>query len=189
MHKQKMMGLLICLLTLQGCVAAFIAGATAGGLVVYDQRSFEMINTDNTIRHKGQVWLAKDPVFKGSHITLSSFNRIVLLTGQTPKASVRVTAEKLAHSIPNVKRVYNEITIGQPTSIAQRTMDTWITTAIKTQMLTKKGLRSGSIKVITENSTVFLMGKVTHDQANIAVDIARRTDDVRKVVKVFQYVD
>ncbi|MDP1614697.1 MAG: BON domain-containing protein, partial [Methylococcales bacterium] len=111
----------------------------------------------------------------------------VLLTGQTPAASLRVLAEKIAKSTPHVLRVYNEISIGQPTDLAVRGRDTWITTEIRSRLLTCKGLESGSIRVVTENGVVFLLGIVTHEQANLAVNVVRQVNDVRQVVKVFKY--
>jgi osmotically-inducible protein OsmY len=95
----------------------------------------------------------------------------------------------LAHSVADVKRIYNEITIQGPTSSLTRTSDAWITTKIKSQMLATDDLQSGTIKVLTENGAVYLMGVVTHDQADMSVDIARQVSGVQKVVKIFQYTD
>jgi len=187
--KQYRLGIIVLsFILLSGCVAAFMAGAAAGGLVVSDQRDAQTISDDSFIRHRIEVRVVKDPAFKNSHIIISSFNRIVLLAGETPAASLKVTAEKIAQSTPDVKRVYNEITIEPPVSLAVQSKDTWITSAVKTEMLAKPGLHSGSIKVITENGTVFLMGLVSRSQAEMAVDVARRVDGVRRVVKVFEYL-
>ncbi|GGI86698.1 BON domain-containing protein [Legionella impletisoli] len=172
---------------LSGCIAVVAAGA-AGGLIVYDKRSVVMIEKDARIFHVVHKTIVTNPKFNDSHIDVTSFNQVVLLTGQTPAASLKVLAEKIARQTPNVERVYNEITIGYPTSLSQRSQDTWITSQVRTQMLTKKGLESGSIRVVTENSVVYLMGIVTHKQANLAVDVARQVNGVTKVVKVFRYI-
>lgn len=182
----------ICLLLasniLAGCVGAFLAGAAAGGLIVYDRRSIATAATDQKIRHRLIRTIARDPAFQNSHIVVSSFNRVVLLAGQTPLASVRAQADRIAHATPDVKRVFNEIEIASPSSSMTRSSDSWITTKVKSKMLTTSGLHSSQIKVVTENGTVFLMGEVTQAQASLAVDVARRVGGVQKIVKVFSYV-
>lgn len=171
---------------LSACVAAVVAGATAGA-VIYDGRGFVVLERDTRIFHVVHKTIMTDPRFRSSHISVTSFNEAVLLTGQTPVASLRVLAEKIAKATPHVLRVYNEISIGQPTELAVRAQDTWITTEIRSRLLTCKGLESGSIRVVTENGVVFLMGIVTHEQANLAVNVVRHVNGVRQVVKVFKY--
>ena len=172
---------------LTGCVVAVVAGA-ASSLVVYDKRTVAMIEKDARIFHLVHTNLIKDPRFKDSRIVVSSFNEVVLLVGQTPVASLRAVAERVAQQTPNVHRVYNEITIDYPLPISQQSKDTWITGQVRSKMLSKKGLESGSIRVITENSVVYLMGIATAEQANLSVSVARQVKGVRKVVKVFQYI-
>ncbi|CDZ76177.1 outer membrane lipoprotein [Legionella massiliensis] len=177
--------LVSCLLS--GCVAAVVAGAAAG-MVGYDRRSVTTIESDTRIFHKVHTAIVKDPRFRDSRIIVSSFNRVVLLVGQTPAASLRVLAEKIAQSTPNVTRVYDEISVDYPLPISQRTKDAWITSQARSMMLTQKGLESGSIRIVTEKGVVYLMGIVTHEQADLAVHVARQVKGVRKVVKVFQYI-
>lgn len=172
---------------LSGCVAAVVAGAAAG-LVVYDRRTVVTLESDARIFHLVHTAVVTDPRLRGSRILVSSFNQVVLLVGQTPSASLRVLAEKIAQKTPGVRRVYDEISIGQPIPIVQRTKDTWITGQVRSAMLTKKGLESGSIRIVTENGVVYLMGIATHEQANLAVLVARQVQGVQKVVKVFQYI-
>lgn len=185
----KIKAIAVCLIAslLTGCVAAVVAGA-ATGLVVYDRRSVTMIERDARIFHVVHTAIVSDPRFHGSHIVVSSFNQVVLLSGETPIASLRGVAQKIAQTTPNVRRVYNEVVVGQPSLLTERSKDVWITGEVRTRLLTKKGLESGSIRVITENEVVFLMGIATAEQANLAVDVAREVGGVRKVVKVFQYI-
>jgi osmotically-inducible protein OsmY len=181
--------ILLPIVLLSGCVAAaFMAGTSAGGLVVSDQRDWKTRNEDSYIEHRLDVNIIQDPEFKTSNLDLSVFDGVVLLVGQTSAASLKVQAEKIAQSTPNVKKVYNEITVGPSISFGQKSQDVWLTSAVKSALLVKSGLRSGSIKVITENNTVYLMGLVTKEQADLAVDGARRVDGVRSVVKVFEYL-
>ena len=117
-----------------------------------------------------------------------SFNQTVLLIGQTPTASLRVLAEKIVQNTPSVRRVYDEISVGYPLSLSTRAKDTLVTGQVRSYMLNKKGLESGSIRIVTEGGVVYLMGIATHEQANLAVDVARQVKGVQKVVKIFQYI-
>lgn len=176
-------------LSLQGCI--FVAGAAAGAAaiaVVYDHRTLENTVQDTQIANKVSDKIRTVPVLKNdSHVEVTSFNRVVLLTGEAPNQEARQQAEEMARSVPDVTRIYNQITIEGPTSALTRTSDSWITTKIKSQMLATEDLKSSGIKVITENGVVYLMGNVKRNQAEIAVDIARQVSGVQKVVKIFQY--
>lgn len=187
---KKTLALIALCLTLEGCI--FVVGAAAGAAAVaavYDHRTIERTLEDtqiaNTITERLKT--ASLTSWEQSHLEITTFNHVVLLSGETPFASYREQAEEIAKSVRDVQKVYNQITVQQPTSPLTRTSDTWITTKIKTLMLANEDLKSGSIKVITENGTVFLMGNVTQSQADIAVDIARKAAGVQKVIKIFQY--
>lgn len=185
--------LLISLLSfsLQGCF--FVAGAAAGAAVVgvvYDHRKFENILEDQNISNAVVNRISTDASLSDKvHVDVTAFNHIVLLTGEAPTADMRQQVENIAHSTQGVSKVYNEITVQGPTSTLTRTSDSWITTKIKSQMLATKDLKSGTIKVVTENGSVYLMGIVSHAQADMAVDIARQVAGVQRVVKIFQYTD
>jgi osmotically-inducible protein OsmY len=174
---------------LEGCF--FVAGAAAGAAgvaVVYDHRKVEKIIQDQRIRNAIADKIAANvELHNNSHIEVTCFNQIVLLTGQATSEQFRQQAETLAQETPEVTRVYNQTTIKGPTSSLTRASDSWITAKIKTQMLATEGLKSGTIKVVTENGNVYLMGMVTRDQADMAVDIAREVSGVQRVVKIFQY--
>lgn len=186
---KKIISLIGLTLSLQGCI--FIAGAAAGAAaiaVVYDHRTIENTIQDtkvsNAIVHK----IRMVPELRDeSHIEVTAFNNLILLTGETPNPAWRQQAEDLAKSESNISRVYNQISLQGPTSSLTRTSDSWITTKIKTQMLATDNLKSSSIKVVTENGVVYLIGSVNLTQADIAVDIARQVSGVQKVVKIFQY--
>lgn len=185
--KRVVMLLLVVSIMLTGCVAAVVAGA-ATGLVVYDRRSVSMIERDARIFHLVHKTIVTDPSFRNSHVVVTVFNQAVLLVGETPIASLRNVAERIAQNTPYVRRVYNEITVDNPIMLTEQSHDAWITGEVRAHLLGKKGLESGSIRVVTENQVVYLMGIATLEQASLAVDVARKTNGVRKVVKVFQYV-
>ena len=180
-------------LSLMTSSCIFVAGAAAGAAaiaVVYDHRTIENTLDDTRIANKIANKIKHTEVLdEESHVEVTVFNQVVLLTGETPDPAWRMRAEELAKQVRGVTRVYNQITIEGPTSTLTRTSDSWITTKIKSQMLANQDLKSSSIKVVTENGAVFLMGIVNRDQADIAVDLARQVSGVQKVVKIFQYAN
>lgn len=175
--------------SLQGCI--FVAGAAAGAAavtVVYDHRKLAKILTDQELTKKiSDKFSASREFREKNHIEVTCFNRVVLLTGEARNAQYRQQAEEMARSVPDVGRIYNEITVQMPTSSFVRTSDSWITTKIKTEMLATKDLQSSTVKVVTENGSVYLMGIVNREQADMVVDIARQVAGVQRVVKIFQY--
>src|SRR3990167_2524178 len=180
---------LICMaFSLQSC---FVAGAAAGAAaiaMVYDHRSISNTIDDTKLANKIAAKIKADKkLWQESHIEVTIFNHVVLLTGQTPKPEWKQFAGEAAKSTPDIDKVYNQLSIEGPTSSLTRTSDSWITTKIRTLMLSNQDLKSSSIKVVTENGVVYLMGMVSETQADIAVDIARKADGVQRVIKVFIY--
>lgn len=187
---KKLLTIAALALSLQGCI--LVVGAAAGAAAVagiYDHRKVEAIATDQKITNDTVDRINAIPGLKdNNHISVATFNQVVLLTGEAT-ADARQQAEAAANSVPNVVKVYNQIEIKGVSSSLTRTSDAWITAKIKTQMLATKDLKSGTIKVVTEDGTVYLMGIVSHEQADGAVSIARQVAGVQKVMKIFQYND
>ena len=176
-------------LMLSGCVpAALLVGATAGGAIVYDKRPLKEMNADHRAKQIADYRLEHDRLINSKcHISVSTYYGIMLLVGQAPTPELKQQAYNLVKNIPNVSRIYNEITIAPPSLVGQRTRDAWITSKARSKMLLQSGLRSTDIKVVTENGVVYLMGRVSHQQANLASNVVRRISGVTKVVKVFEY--
>ena len=59
---------------------------------------------------------------------------------------------------------------------------------MKEKFVTENRFQANYVKVVTENSVVYLMGSVSQKEAEDAVEIARNTSGVTKVVKVFEYL-
>jgi len=189
MKKIISLGLLASALSLTACgTGVVVASATAGGSIVYDHRDFSTQIDDKTIVYKvKQQYVNNKAIMNDAHISVTSFNHVVLLVGQAPNAGVRSEAVKIAQSTPKVRRVFNRIKIAPHATIKQATNDTWITTKVKADMLAEKGLQSTQIKVVTEKRTTYLMGLVSRKQAGIATNVARHVSGVNKVVKLFEY--
>lgn len=185
---KKLSVLLTLLVFLSSCIpVAVLVGATVGGAVIYDKRTTEVIVQDQRAGATLQQKILKTPELKNTHIVIATFNHIMLLAGQVSTEEQKNLVYQMATNTKYVSRVYNQITIGPVSSRWQRTKDAWITTKVKSELLAKPGLHSTEIKVVTEDGTVYLMGKLSHQQADMATDITRKIDGVRTVVKVFEY--
>lgn len=186
---RKIFVILILSLGLSGCIAgAFVAGsATTGGLVT-DPRPISTIKSDEEINFRINRKLANDPVLNAeTHIAAVSYNQVILLTGQAYDEELKVKAEQYAKSIPQVRRVFNEIVLGIPTTIYRRARDVAITSTVKTKMFANRALKSNNFKIVTENGVVYILGVATSKQADLAVSIARESSGVKKVVKLIEY--
>ena len=181
----------ICVISLlQGCVAALIGGGAIATKVGTDPRTAGTQIDDETLEFKVENAIEKDAQIKSeARINAVSYNGRVLLIGQVPSEGVKETATELAKGVEGVNDVYNELTVGQKISIGQISKDSWITTQVKSKMLVDNRVKSTDVKVITENGQVFLLGSLTHSQADAAEDIASRISGVQKVVKVFKYLN
>ncbi|MBG6288890.1 BON domain-containing protein [Pseudomonas nitroreducens] len=146
---------------------------------------------DSLIETKVAVNVAKaDPdLDRNSHIVVISYNGVVLLAGQTPRADLKNKAEQAAKEVQKVKTVHNELQILQPSSLAARSNDTWLTTKIKSQMLADANVPSTRIKVLTENGIVYMLGLVTRKEGDLATQVVQGVDGVQKIVRLFEYID
>ncbi|QXI39367.1 BON domain-containing protein [Pseudomonas xantholysinigenes] len=185
-----LMALTLCL-GLSGCSSVL---TSARNSPIEDDRGTRTIGSkidDSLIETKVSVNIAKanPDLDKGSHIVVSSYNGVVLLAGQTPRADLKSLAEQTAGQVQRVKKVHNELQVMQPSSILARNNDAWLTTKIKTQMLTDESVPSSRIKVITENGIVYLLGLVRQQEANAATNVVQGVSGVQKIVKLFEYID
>jgi osmotically-inducible protein OsmY len=172
-------------LPLYGCVSTAITGAN----VVYNRNSLEKTASDYYLSLSIEHNIDTSSQIAIPHsIDVTTFHRVVLLTGEVPNDNAQQTAINIAKNTPHVIRVFNALTIGPPLSAAAAAIDTWITTKIKAKLIANNGIDPSKIKVVTENRVVYLMGVIPHDQADIATDLASHTDGVNRVVKIFYYV-
>jgi osmotically-inducible protein OsmY len=174
---------------LQGCVGVVAAGG-AGAALAVDRRSAGTIVDDQAIELKASKAIFDDEdLGKKAHINITSYNNIVLLSGETPTAAMRDHAVDVARHVEKVRKVYNEIVVAEPTTVKSRSEDTWITAKVKTKLLSVKEISAANIKVITENRSVYLMGIVSHAEAEAATEAARFVEGVARVVALFEYQD
>lgn len=182
--------LLVPVMLLQGCAPAVVGGAATGASVAYDRRTTGTVIDDQGIEFKAAYALFNNKeIYDQSHINVTSYNGVVLLTGETPSESLKqkVTAE--IKKIPKVKRIHNELAIAAPSALPSRSSDAWITSKIKAKMTTDEQTDPFHIKVVTERGIVYLMGLVSHAEADRAVNLVKNTAGVQRVVKIFEYTD
>ncbi|MEW8429037.1 MAG: BON domain-containing protein, partial [gamma proteobacterium symbiont of Ctena orbiculata] len=153
---------------LQGCAAAVVGGAAATATVAHDRRTTGTIVEDQSIELKAYDLMSKDPRFKQqSSIHVTSYNLVVLLTGQAADESLRSKAEQLAASIDRVRRVVNEVEIGSTSTLVENSRDVALTTEVKVRLAKIKlpDFDPLRVKVVTERGAVFLLGLITKKEA------------------------
>ncbi|GGP68849.1 BON domain-containing protein [Shewanella saliphila] len=175
---------------LQGCAGAVMVGAVGGAKMANDERSMSTQISDTNADFTIASALSKhDDLNNQTNIAAVVMNSNVLMIGQAPNSMLRDKAIRVVQELEIGGKIHNQIRIGTPTSFTTRSNDTWVTTKVKGRMLNEKSLDITRIKVVTENGEVFLLGLIDRKQADLAVEIARNTAGVRKVVKVFEYIE
>ncbi len=178
---------------LSGCAATVVgAGAAVGttATVAHDRRTTGTFIEDQAIELKAiKSFFSDKEINDSSHINVTSYNTVVLITGETPSEDIRQRIVNIVKTIPKVVHVYDELTIAAPSSWTSRTSDSLITSKVKTKLLTVKNFDGTRVKVVTEKGVVYLMGLLTRAESDIATREAQQTGGVQKVVKLFQYID
>jgi osmotically-inducible protein OsmY len=171
-----------------GCAAVVLGGAAATGvLVAEDRRTVGTITEDQGIELKASSRIGEK--VKDAHINITSYNRAVLLTGEVPTEAAKSDAERIARAVENVRSVFNELQVSGNASLQARTNDSVLTSKVKARFVDGGKFSPLHVKVVTENGVVYLLGMVKKQEAAEATEIARTTGGVRKVVRVFEYLD
>ena len=186
----------ICLTTLlaavpllQSCVPLVVgAGVGAGVMMAEDRRTNATLLEDQTIEIKAANRISEKYKDQGN-ISVTSYNRFVLLTGQAPTEEIRQDVAVLVLEVPNVRNVQNEVVVAGTSSTTSRASDSLLTSRVKGRLSQNKDVGASHVKVVSENGSVFLMGLVTHAEAESAAQTAATTSGVQRVVKVFEYLD
>jgi osmotically-inducible protein OsmY len=172
---------------MSGCIPVMVAGAVGGSaLVATDRRSAGAQLDDTTIEFK-VAELIRSQFGEKVHVNVTSYNGIVLLTGEVPDQATLASIYNFAKGTEKVRSVQNDVAVGPNSSLESRTNDTFITSKVKTRLLESSSVPGTLVKVVTEQSVVYLMGIVSKAEGDAAAQIASTTTDVRRVVKVFEY--
>ncbi len=179
--------LLASLASLSACAPLIEGGAVMTGVVATDRRTAGTQVEDESIEIKVGSAVRKE-MGERIHLNVTSYNRLVLLSGEVSTAAEKARAEKLAQSQENVNAVVNDLAVMPVSSLTQRSKDTIITGQVKAAFVDAKDLQVNAFKVVTERGIVYLMGRVTSREAKRATDIARGIGGVTKVVRVFEEI-
>ena len=172
---------------LGGCVAVAGGAMIGGTMMAVDRRTTGAQVDDQTIDLRASSAITA-AIGDTGHVNASSYNRVVLLTGEVPTEADRAKVEAAVAKVENVRAVVNETAVMPNSSLGGQTNDTIITGKVKAAFIDAKELQVASIKVVTERGVVFLMGRVTETESNIAAQVARSVGGVQKVVKVFEII-
>ena len=177
---------------LTGCIPLLVGGTAVGVSVAHDRRTTGAVVDDQTIELKLYDALNRG-LPPGNHINTTSYNGAVLLTGEVVSEAARRQAEQIARNLsePPVREVYNELVIGPPSSLSVQSNDAMITTKVKTalfQITHIPNFDPSRVKVVTNQSVVYLMGLVQPREADAAADVASQVSGVRQVVTLFEYI-
>ena len=179
----------ICLPTLQACFPVVAAGVATGVMTAADRRSVGTQTEDEAIEWKASARVSEVHKGENTHFNFTSFNRKVLISGEVPSAEVKAEAERIVRGVPNVVSVHNELHVGPVSSLQDRSNDSFVTSKVKSRSLDNNSRFSPlQLKVVTEAGTVFLMGLMTQKEADAAINVARTTAGVRKVVSLFEII-
>ncbi|SQI43189.1 Osmotically-inducible protein Y precursor [Leminorella richardii] len=187
--KLTVLAVLLSTVMLNGCVAVVAGGAAVATKTATDPRTVGTQVDDVTLEARVSSAIAKDQEIKqDARVTTTAYQGGVLLTGQSPRSDLAERAKNIALGVEGVQEVYNAIRDGKPVELGRISSDSWITTKVRSQLLTSDKVKSSSVKVVTENGEVFLLGLVTDAQGKEAAKIASEVSGVKQVVTVFQHV-
>ena len=171
--------------TLSGCAPLILGGAMVGsGLVITDRRTTGIQVEDQSIEFKAAARVRELATL--GRVDATSYNRIVLLTGEVPAAADRLAVEKAVAGVENVRSVVNELTVGDKPSLVARSTDAVLAGKVKATFVDTKDVQANAYKVVAERGVVYLMGRVSERDAQRGTEIARSVSGVQKVVRVFE---
>lgn len=178
---------------LSGCAPLIVGGAAGGAAVAHDRRGFHTMLQDQGIEMNvlGYV-LDHETLLQQTHINVTSYNHVVLLTGEVTKRNQATEIADYARGLKESRRVYNELAVMPESSLISRSRDSFLTAKVKADLFGVRnlpGFDPTRVKVVTERNVVYLMGLVSHAEADASSDVARRVNGVAKVVRLFEYTD
>lgn len=175
-------------LSLNACIPVIATGVGVSVAATVDRRTYGNQIEDSSIETRLNSRIA-NKLGPSAHVSATSYNRVVLISGEVPSEGAKQEAADQIATLPNELRgVHNELVVGPRASISRQSEDTFITSKVKTRLLESRAVAGHHVKVITESGTVFLMGVLTQQESEAAAAIAATTTGVRKVVKLFEII-
>ncbi|QWD62082.1 BON domain-containing protein [Polynucleobacter sp. MWH-UH25E] len=172
---------------LSACGVLVVGGVAAGASVMADRRTPGVQAIDNGIEMQANAALSKK-FGDNAHINVTSFNQKVLLTGEAKDADIKGEADAYIKAMKNARTVFNEIVIGPNSTYTARANDSYLESKIKTQMIFTDKLPSNSMSIVAEGTSVYLMGILTQNEADLAKKVASNTNGVKDVYVYFDII-
>jgi osmotically-inducible protein OsmY len=175
--------------SLAGCAAPILMGGVfAGGVIVAsDRRTSGTLIEDEGIELRSASRI-REALVERAHVNVNSYNRQVLLTGEVPTEADKVAAEQIVNKVENVKSVVNELAVLGNSTLTARSSDTLVTSRVKAALVDDKELYVNAFKIVTERGTVYMMGRVTKREADLATAVVRGQSGVQKVVRLLEII-
>ena len=172
-----------------GCAGVVVGGAAASASAATDRRSAGSLIDDQLIELKATQFLHEaESLASQVHANFTSYNGLLLISGEAPTESLKLGVTNLVNNIPKVRQVYNEMALAAPSDLLSRSNDTYLSAKVKTALLANENVSANTVKVVSESGTVFLMGLVTRSEADRVTQVVRQVKGVQRVVKLFEYV-
>jgi osmotically-inducible protein OsmY len=186
LRRGALLGTLLAATLLGACAPLFVGGAVVGTtLMATDRRTSGAQVEDQAIELKAMNRV-REVIGERGHVSVTSYNRLVLLTGEVQSDADKTAVEQAVTRVENVRSIVNEVAVMGSSSLTSRSNDAILTSRVKASFIDAKDLHANAFKVVTERATVHLMGRVTEREASRAADIARSVSGVQKVVRVFE---
>ena len=174
-------------MVLSACAPVLFGGVVGGAMVASDRRSTGVQVEDETIEQRASSAMRENFGTK-EHISITSYNRQVLITGEVSSDVVRGQVEQLIRKVENVRGVINELAVGPASTAGDRASDALLVAKVKAAMVDTEDVFANVYKVVAERGNVYLMGRVTQREAQRATEVVRGVGGVKRVVRVFDYI-
>lgn len=181
----RLLAAALCTASLVACAPVVVGGAVTGALVATDRRSSGAQLDDQGIELRAANRL-RDQMGNQARVSVTSYNRRVLLTGEAASDKAKAQAEAIVKGMDNVEAIYNELAITNSPSLTEKASDTLLTGRVKAGLVEIREISANSFKVVSERNTVYLMGRVTQQESDMATEVARTTKGAERVVRVME---
>lgn len=179
--------LIVVSLGLQGCAAIFVGGGAGVALSAHDRRTIGTQIDDKAMARKIREQIqANETLKEHTNVNVHVYNRVVLLVGQVPNNELKRQIQSAAESIKHIRKLHNQLRIENELAISSQTHDLWLASKVKSKLLADKRVDVLNVKIVVEDSEVFLMGLVKKQEADAVVEIVRNVSGVVKVIKAFE---
>lgn len=174
--------------SMQGCAPLLVGAAATTGVIVATDRRTTGAQLDDTTMSTTLFYKINEKYGDKVHISVTSYNGIVLLTGEVPDQEASEGVAQMAAKEDRVRAVQNELLIGPLSDLSSRANDSFITSKVKARFI-DSDFSPTHVKVVTERGIVYLMGLVKKEEGEQATEITRKTSGVKRVIRIFEYND